>query len=419
MPTIPGTGLSRHSSDDGGFTLVEVVVAMVVLAIGAAAALSTFVAASGVTRNLVQRTAAANLLTRQIEAARAVDTLAIADGRQVSTQTVSGTTFTVTQDVSYVTPGSASTVCTGSGNSLAYKLITVSITWPGMGSTHAVRGDTLKAVGVGRSGFDPSTGSLAVLVAGADGSPASDVQVTLAPGGASETTGADGCAVFPALAPGTYTAAVSTPGYVGTANTMAATLPNLAVAAQSITRGTLDYDQGRSLDVGLSSPAGAVVPPELTPRIGDAYVPETSPPACPASGNACTHGLPGRIDNLFPEVYDVSLGACTASPRSTASVDLRGTTPATSVTVPVGTVDVDVRHGGASLAGRTVVATRAAGPGCPSGETLTLPATDAGGTELVLPYGTWTLTTANGVLPAVVVLSPSNPTDSATLVVTS
>jgi prepilin-type N-terminal cleavage/methylation domain-containing protein len=410
--------LSGARADDGGFSLVEVIASMAVLGIGAAAALTAFVAAGGMSRNVILRTTAANLLTRQIESVRAVKTTVVPDGRQVSTQVVSGTTFTITQDVSYVTPGSSTTVCTGTGSTLAYKLVTVTITWPGMGTTRPIRGDTLKAVGVGQDGYDPSTGSLAVLVAGTTGTPTAGVTVTLSPGGAAETTGSDGCAVFPALAPGSYTATVSVPGYVGTSNTTTATLNNLGVAAQSVRRGTLYYDTAGALDVTTDAPAGSVYPSGLTLRLGDTYLPESAAATCPAAG-ACTTGVPGHVSGLFPEVYDVSLGACTSTPRSTVSVDLRGTSTPPTATVPVGTVTVDVRVGGTSMPGRTVTATRGADGGCPSGETLTLPATQAGGTRLVLPYGTWTLTTPSGVAPAMVTLGPGAASASALLVASS
>src|ERR671933_93594 len=200
--------------DERGFSLAEVVVAMAVLGIGAAAALTTFVAGTRAVRDLTLRTTAANLLSRQIEAARAVRTLDVSDGHQVTTQVTGGTTFTVTQDVTYIDPTSSTTLCAGTGNTLAYKLISVTVTWPGMGSTRPVRGDTLRAVGVGAAGFGTGTGTLAVLVASASGAPVSGIRVTLTPGGAAQTTGSEGCAVFPALAPGAYTASVSTTGYV-------------------------------------------------------------------------------------------------------------------------------------------------------------------------------------------------------------
>jgi prepilin-type N-terminal cleavage/methylation domain-containing protein len=405
--------------DERGFSLAEVVVAMAVLGIGAAAALTTFVAGTRAVRDVTLRTAAANLLSRQIESARAVRTIDVADGRQVTTQVASGTTFTITQDVTYIDPSSSTTLCAGTGNTLAYKLISVTVTWPNMGSTRPVRGDTLRAVGLGSSGFASGTGTLAVLVAGASGTPVPGIRVTLTPGGAAQTTGSDGCAVFPALTPGSYSASVSATGYVGTANTTATSVDNLGVVAQSVRRGTIYYDTARDVDVVLAAPVGSVLPSGLSLRVGDTYTPETSLPACPVAGAACSTGVPGHVSGLFPEVWTVSASSCTDTPRSSASVDLRGDTPPTSVTVPVGTVAVDVRLAGVPQAGRTVTATRAPSAACPAGETLTLAATTAGTTSLVLPYGSWTLHTANDVADIPVVLTPTTPTGVASLVVTS
>src|SRR5690349_8006477 len=279
----------RGRRDERGFSLAEVVVAMAVLGIGAAAALSTFVAGTRAVRDLTLRTTAANLLSRQIESARAVRTLDVADGRQVTTQVAGGTTFTLTQDVTYVDPSSSTTLCAGTGN-------------------------TLRAVGVGANGLGAGTGTLAVLVAGASGTPVAGIRVTLSPGGAAQTTGSDGCAVFAGLAPGSYTASASTNGYVGTANTTATTVDNLGVAAQTVRRGTLYYDTARGVDVLLGAAAGAVVPSGLALRVGDTYTPETSLPACPVAGSACSTGVPGHLSGLFPEVWSVSAGSCPDTP---------------------------------------------------------------------------------------------------------
>ena len=69
-----------------------------------------------------------------------------------------------------------------------------------------------------------------------------------------------------------------------------------------------------------------------------------------------------------------------------------------------------------SQAGRTVTATHGSGPGCPGGETWTLPSTASGGSSLVLPYGTWILTSSNVAAPVTVTVGPSAKNPAVTLV---
>src|SRR4051794_27691280 len=70
---------------DAGFTIIELVVAMVVFSVLLTASLPVLLSGTAATRDALQRTAAADLLTRQIEAARGTDALAIPDGRVVTT----------------------------------------------------------------------------------------------------------------------------------------------------------------------------------------------------------------------------------------------------------------------------------------------------------------------------------------------
>ena len=420
----PCVAVTQDRARDAGFTLVEAVVAMAVFAVAASVTLGLILQTGRVAGGNVRRTAAANLAMRQIESVRSTSALSIPDGLQVSTKTVGGTQYTIKQNANYLASGAATSVCASSGSSLAYKLVTVTVTWPDMGTIKPIRADTLKAVGVGTDGLDQtSLGTIALLVAGSTGTPQSGVTVTLNPGSVTRVTGDDGCAVFAAQTVGTYTATASMAGYAGVANTQTATVGSLGVTAATISRGTLMYDTTRSAVVQLDNTVGAYVPAGMPLRLGDTYIPEVTYPVCSGSPTAaCTSGTPGTVQGLFPEVYAIKVGACTEVTPSQATVDLRpAAADGTTVTVPVGTVRVEVKNAlGTSLAGRTVTATHSSG--CT--ETYTLPATTAGGSGLVLPYGTWTLSTpiapASGVMvTSVVTVSPTTKTPSTLLTVAS
>ena len=411
----------RHrEAPDAGFTLLEVVVAMVVFTVMASVALGLLVRTTGVARGNIQRTAATNVASQRIESVRSMRAIDIPDGSTTSTQVVGNTTYTLTQTAKYAPSESATSICTGTGNTLAYKLVTVSVTWPEMGSIRPVRSDTLKAVGIGADGLDSTKGSLAILVSGATGAAKSGVTVTLSDG-TSRVTDSEGCAVFTGLTAGsTYTATANTAGWVGQLNTQSATVASLGVTANTVRRGTLLYDTRRSVVATMDSPAGAVVPAGLPLRVGGSYVPETTLPICPGTPtNACTTGTPGTVRQLFPEVYNVKVGTCSGTVTSSTSIDLRPTAAdGSTVTVPVGAARVRVRLGSTNLANRTVTARSGTSTGCPTGDTYTTLSVTATH-ELVLPYGTWTFTTPNQVGTTTLTLSPTAKTGNAYLVVSS
>ncbi len=404
---------------DAGFTLAEVLVAMSVFGVLVTLVLGMVLRTAGLAASNDRRVVAANLADRQVESARSQRAVDIPDGLTTRTETVGGVTYTVKQTATYVPTDATTSVCSASGSSLAYKLVTVTVTWPGMGRVKAVRADTLRSVGLGGDGLDATKGSVALTVVGADGAPVSGVGVTLSPGGATATTGEDGCAVVTALDPGTYTATASTTGYVGTANTQAAAVGSLGVTAGGIARGTLLYDTDRAADLVLGGPTGYTAPTGLRAVLRNSYVSETVYPTCTGSPQGCVTGVPGQAQYLFPAVYDAWVGTCSDAKTATGAVTTVDLTPSTAdgttLTLPAGSALVDVRSLiGTSLAGRTVTATHlpestGLGQRCVTGETYTLPVTAVGGVQVLLPSGTWTFTVPNGVAPVTASLDPTGP----------
>ena len=395
---------SIRRGDDGGFSLLEVVVAMTVFTVMATVSLGIVLRTTGAARGNIERTQATSLVTGQIEAVRSMDTLAIVDGKTVTTSLVNGTTYTITQTANFVASDADASICSGNSSTLAYKLVTVTVTWPDMGTIKPVRADTLKAVGIGTDGLDATKGTLAVRVGGATNNAIDNVTVTLTPGGVSRVTGSDGCAVFTGLTPGSYTATTSAAGYVSSLNLPVATATGLGVAAGEVRRGSILLDTARTLVVTTDAATGAVLPTTPTGlplRVGNAYKPEFTLPTCLAViTDACTSGLPGTVQSLFPETYVVKVGTCieaTTALTSQQSIDLRPESAnGATVTVPVASVNVDVKRGAVSQAGRVVTFRHAAGTGCAAGETYTA-TTGPTGVTVVLPYGTWTISTPNGV----------------------
>jgi prepilin-type N-terminal cleavage/methylation domain-containing protein len=238
--------LSRGAGERG-VTLIELLISMVVFAFIAAGVATGLGGGLSLVRNNRNRSVAAHLVSREMDTLRALpDPLtSLPPGTVTSTATVpaaGGTDYTITRTVSRVFVNDAVDACQGaSGSNLAYLRVVVTVTWPNMNSIPAVRSETIL------NALDPTKGNIAVRVVNAAGAPLSGKTVTLVSTdpvtNKSEVTTAEGCAFFPRLEPGTYTASLNTTGYV-TSSTPAAQLAtkDLAVAAAQTTAYQFDYD---------------------------------------------------------------------------------------------------------------------------------------------------------------------------------
>ncbi len=396
MRRLIATRMCRPA-DDAGFTLIEIVVAMAIFAVFASMSLGLLVRAGDVTRGNLQRTAAANLATEQIQVARSMSATAIPDGITTRTQTVKSTAFTITQTTTYLAADSANSVCDGTSTALAYKLVTVKVTWPEMGSIQPVRQDTLKAVGVGSDGLG-STGAVALQVTGNGGLPINNMAVSLSDG-STTVTDVNGCAVFTGVHPGTYTATLNTPGYVGLANAQLTTKASIGVTAGLLTRTGVSYDTTRSIVVTAGSPvSGAVIPSGLPLILSNSYLgAETAYPPCPATGtasSACATGptatASGAAGELYPFIYTVKLGTCTETSASSLQTDLSSAaSDGSTVSVPMGAITVNILTGLGVYSGtKTITIKHISGnAGCPAQETYTV--TAPSGAKILVPYGSW------------------------------
>jgi type II secretory pathway pseudopilin PulG len=414
--------VSRHG-DEGGYSVVELLAAITIFAMVFAAVSFGISSALDVNRNNRNRSVAAYLAARQLEEARGVPFDSVAVGQTVTTATAGGadtTPYTVTQDVSWVAPATTSSSCNvpngSSGAALAYKRLTVRVTWPDMRGVQPVASQTLLTPPVGA--YDPNDGHIAVQLFDRNAAPLAGQPVTLSgPAGATQLSTGDGCAFFAYLDPGTYTVSLATAGYVDRQGDQPAT-QTAAVQASQITTLSFDYDQAATVQVGLVPPPGAAVADGIAVTVAN-------PGLAVGTKVFAGSGLTRTVGPLFPYAsgYQVWAGDCTdADPQGypggsrgpTLATDPGGN-PSSTGTAALAAVDVAVRQAdGTPVAGATVQAVHAAGPGCPSGETLTTTAvTDAAGNLLLaLPYGTWTLeaTSPAGTTQPQVALDPGSAT---------
>jgi type II secretory pathway pseudopilin PulG len=421
----------RRPARQGGYSVVELMVAITVFALVFAAVSLGIGRALEIGRSNRNRSAGAYLAARQLEEVRAKAFDQVALGRTTCVYSSPGpdcnvpSPYTVTQDVSWTSPGSTSTSCnvpSGGGAALAYKRVTVTVTWPDMGGVAPVASQTLLTPPSGT--FDPNDGHILVQLFDRNAAPLAGQTVSISgPESDSQPTTSDGCVFFAYLDPGTYTVSLNTSGYVGRQGDQPAT-QTVAVTATQISTLQFDYDRAATLQVTLTTPSGpptAAVPSPIALTVANSNLTVGTKSYSETSTGS---GTPRTVTPLFPYAsgYQVWAGDCADADPALYPGGSRGPTLAsnpgatTAGTAALGAVDVTVRR--ISLTGileqsATVSGIHAAGTGCTAGETLTSATltSSTGQLRLALPYGTWTIratrtsggTTRTGISTPVVV----------------
>ncbi|GIG24243.1 type II secretion system protein [Cellulomonas denverensis] len=233
----------RRVTGDQGATLLEVVIACVLLGIMAAAVMTIVLQSQRAGLDNRNRVAAANLAAREIDIVREefgrsdsapvtianagtqVNARPLTDGTAGQPLVVDGTSFTVTTAVQWNITGSGQSACDG-GSIVDYPTlgVTVTVTWSNMGSTRPVVNSTQLAPPKG-TGVPTTDSFVAVKVTDQTGAAnvGRGVKVTGNGTTRSGTTDADGCAVIqvsPNATAGTaYTAQVTDTDYVDISGT--------------------------------------------------------------------------------------------------------------------------------------------------------------------------------------------------------
>jgi prepilin-type N-terminal cleavage/methylation domain-containing protein len=394
----------RRPERQDGYSMVELIVAVTVFALVFAAVSLGIGRVLELNRGNRNRSAAAYLAARQLEEVRAKAFDQVTVGRTTCVYTTTAcklpSPYTVVQEVAWASPGSTTTSCdvpSTSGATLAYKRVTVTVTWPDMNGVTPVTSQTLLTPPGGT--YDPNDGHILVQVFDRDALPLGGQAVSISgPETASQTTTSDGCAFFPYLDPGTYTATLGTSGYVDRQGNQPAT-QTVGVTATQISKVQFDYDEAATLSVGLTTPTGAVIPSGIALTVANSNLTVGTKSFQQSSTGS---GTTRTVTPLFPYAsgYQVWTGDCADADPASYTGGSRGavlaSNPAatTSGSATLDAVDVVVkRSNGTLMSGATVVATHAAGTGCTAGETLTAATTtgSAGTLRLALPYGTWTI----------------------------
>ena len=173
----------RRRRPDSGFTLIELMVALLILAIVMSASLYGILQGLRLSRDTQERVVASNVVTGVLErvestALNPVGFSSLAPNTiALPSQTIQGTTFTLTQTTEWVNRGVTSSVCDSGTNSSLLLRATVTATWGY--KNESVTDSTLLAPPNGT--LSSSDGSLPVQVDQADGTGFAGATVTATP----------------------------------------------------------------------------------------------------------------------------------------------------------------------------------------------------------------------------------------------
>ncbi|GIU87959.1 MAG: hypothetical protein KatS3mg009_2474 [Acidimicrobiia bacterium] len=401
---------------EGGFSLIELVVAITIFGVVMLGLALTIGSGLALTRTNRHRTVAANLAAQEMDAIRSAEFATIVPGTK--TQDVEGITYTIHRETTWVARDATSGPCDGSGDTPEVLRVRVRVEWPNMRGVQPVVSDTTLTPPVGS--YDPDTGHVGVKVLDADASPVFNVPVQLSgPSSSTLTTNSDGCAFFAFLPEGTYTVALGTPGWVDRQSN-ATPSQTVGVTIGNVSSVQFDYDRAATLAVTLVGEAGAPIPADLSVTVAN--------PQLVPNGTQELHGhrdRPARSATCSPSSTATRPGpaaARTPIPRARSSELDGGGNPVvlgpywpgatrepvfavqsgstTSVSVPLRALDVVVLDSlSLPVAGATVRVVHGADDAC-SGEEHVVGTTDATGhVRASLPYGTWEVQ-VDGRVPA-------------------
>jgi Tfp pilus assembly protein PilV len=411
---------------EAGFTIIEVVVASSLLLVAFLGAAGLFEEGTHVSGDTRQRVVAAQLASAAIEKVRgpaadpALFTSVVAPGETVSTQTVNGLKFTVTQDEQWVNQTATTSSCqsAGAGGSNAILQVTESVTWLGAGATAPVASTTVLSPPAGA--YSTATGSIAVQVLNAAGLPEVNTAVSISGASAqTQSTTAEGCAFFAFLTPGAYTVKVTAGTGVGDQEVLIPSQSTSVTVGQTSSL-TFNYDTAATISItGWTGPSVATPATNIPIGIANTGLQPYSMYSYATGSTSLTPLFP------YPSGYTVFAGNCTDNnPNGLDTTRNKfynnpGTTtvsvsPGGTVTTAVPLYDMPVtvvNSASVPVVGATLTMTEttysnpqpAATPVCTSGgasgaaPTLGLVTTGAGGlSTTAVPLGHWTISATSG-----------------------
>lgn len=408
---------TRIASQESGFSLIEVVVALMIFAIISMSVAYAITNSLVMTRETRAREIAANLAEQEIDLDRSInDVFSVNDSSW--TTVVNGTTYTVVRGTNWVSQSGNGTACGSAGGTLQYKEVNVSVTWAGQSSaTGTVRADTLIAPNSRIN--DPTLGTIIVAVKSSTGIGMAGVTVSIAPAAipngavalttAPAATDNDGCSYALKVTPGNYTVTLSRANYVDDHQVASPSVP-VQVAAGGAASAPFSYDNG-ALFTLLYASNYTTTTPLLPTNLATTFV--------STGGGVTSISVGSSSIRLFPTTNGyVTLAGGYVPPAGTSPTCLdvdpaEWTTPNSGgvVGAPVQTVPATV--GGVGTARIPMGVVKVSGltvnnyltavtnttnpgtndPGCSVAMTYTFAKLTTTSVTVALPFGTWNLYT--------------------------
>lgn len=365
---------ARAGGDEAGTTLIEVVIAAVLLGILATSVLGVILQTQAVEVGNRARIAAANLAAREIDLVRewflrsdtapseieaegvATNPHPLDGGTAGQPLVVDGVPYTVVRSAAWnITGDTGQSACEG-GGLVAYPTlgVTVTVTWPNMGSIKPVVSQASFAPEKG-TGVATSDSFIAVKVtdAAAQPNPGRTVRVQTAGFSTTGYTDDSGCAVirvYPASGAGTeYTVSLGDPGYVDIGGTNTPSKTTGSVAQGQLNNSVrFSYDVAGTVELVLVDPEGGTL---TAADVAGSQVTLVAAEYSGASGARVfpVTGVSTTITGLWPTQYGGYFGTtapavyptATLPPGGTVTIEVPFDFATTSVTgLPAGTTQV-------------------------------------------------------------------------------
>jgi Tfp pilus assembly protein PilV len=202
------TTIQRLGTEQAGMTIVEVLIASILVVAVSLGALGTIDAATRSTSEERHRAAADGVAQADQARMRSMRISDLANLNQTRTVTQEGTAYTVVSRGDFVTDNTGTASCDEGTASADYIKITSTVSWPSVGSRPPVLAESIVSPSSGSIASD--RGALAIEVDDAANNGIAGVPVSGSGAGSfSGTTGSTGCVIFGDLPAGDYTLSVS------------------------------------------------------------------------------------------------------------------------------------------------------------------------------------------------------------------
>jgi prepilin-type N-terminal cleavage/methylation domain-containing protein len=330
---------ASRSRSDGGFTLVEVLAAMVVFVIISTATVTIVIQGLRLLRENSDRGIAANIARDELDYWKSLGTAGINPGLTVGAHSAAvSDDFIVRTTAAWVGFNQSQGACAASTPGKDYMRVTVQVSSSNISDAQTL--DTI--ITPPANAAAPSLGSARIFVRDRDDQPVSDVIVAGFPAG-DLVTGAEGCIFLPNLTPATLTITVSKSGYVP--KDSGGQTQSAVITAANLTEKTFSFAAASSIAFSSANPdyslpsvmpvmwklnaTGAVAAKSTVATVITNRWPLTT--GFTSWAGSCSDADP-LVYSGSPQSFVFTSGATTSAALNTALVKIRGLPKDTMVT---------------------------------------------------------------------------------------